>query len=389
MLNGIYENPTTIIFGKDTENSVGQECAKYSTKVLLHYGGKGFGSNDLNQRITKSLANNKINFIELGGVKANPKADLIYQGIELCRKHDIGLILAIGGGSVIDSAKAIAIGVPYKGDFFDFFNKKASPREMLPLGVVLTISGTGSESSNAAVISKDGKVFDCSSPVMYPGFSILNPSLTVSVPPFLAACGVVDSISHVFERYFSNTPYVYTSDLLCEALIKTLMKNGAMLIEQPDNYDVRAELMWASKLAHDNTVGFGRQQDWATHTIAHQIGAHAEKPHGSIIAVLFPAWMKYVSKKNESKFIEFSERVIGLKDDCSPPSKLIEQAINQFRKFLQKMGMPMTLADLGHFSESDFDDVADQCSLINPSGTIGNYCRLDKQDIVEILKLCH
>lgn len=388
MLDGVYRNPTTIIFGKDSETQVGEEVMKFGKKVLLHYGNESFNKFGLGAKIKTSLADSDISFIELGGVTADPNADLVYAGIELCRIENIDFILAVGGASVIDSAKAIAIGVPYEGDFFDFFENISLPRKMLNIGVVLTISGAGSESSNAAVITKSNKKYSCGSPVMFPLFAIMNPELTYTVPEKLTACGVVDSISHVLERYFSNTSDVDTSDRICESLIKTLMKLGRNVMKTPLDYGIRAELMWAAKLAHDNTAGFGRKQDWATHTIAHEIGARYDQPHGSILAVVFPAWMKFMSQKNELIFKQFSQRVFDIESETMNIPEPIISGIEAYEDFLLEMGMPTSLHMLGVMDKSEFTAIAQACSKTTQSGTIGNLTRLNEEDIIEILTLC-
>ena len=300
MLDGIIRNPTEVYFGHGAELNVGNLIKKHSNKVLLHYGGNSFKKYGLFERVADSLKNAGVEFIEIGGVKSNPEADLVYESIDVCRKENIDFILAVGGGSVIDSAKAIGIGVPYSGDFFDFFEKKQKPQASLKVGVILTIPGSGSETSDSAVIthSQLKKKYDCSNPLMFPVFAILNPEVTFTVSKFYTSCGIVDAIAHVLERYFSNTAYVDCTSRIGEGLIKTLIKYANIVDKEPDNYDVRAEIMWACKLAHDNTAGFGRKQDWSSHSIAHELGLIYDVTHGATLAVIFPAWMKIVYKIN-------------------------------------------------------------------------------------------
>ncbi len=387
MLNGIYRHPGTVIFGKDSEQTVGEEVKKYSKKILLHFGSDSFKRFGLYEKVANSLISSGITFVELGGVKPNPEADLVYQGITICRKEKIDFILAAGGGSVIDSAKAIGIGVPYDGDFFDFFEKKAIPQNSLKVGAILTIPGAGSESSDGGVITHNQlrKKYDCGSPVMYPVFAILNPELTFTVPKFYTSCGIVDAIAHVLERYFSNTSYVDCTDRICEGLIKTLMKYAILVEEDPDNYDVRAEIMWACKLAHDNTAGFGRRQDWACHKISHEIGARYHFAHGAILSVIFPVWMKHVYQVNERIFLQFARRVFDIDTEAMENGKAILLAINKFRQFLKAIGMPSTLQELGVADKAEFADMAQCCVSIMPSKTIGNFVRLSVQDIEAIL----
>jgi alcohol dehydrogenase YqhD (iron-dependent ADH family) len=224
---------------------------------------------------------------------------------------------------------------------------------------------------------------------MFPVFAMLNPANTFTVPKYYTACGIVDAIAHILERYFSNTPYVDCTDRIGEGLIKTLMKYAVMVDKEPNNYDVRAEIMWACKLAHDNTAGFGRQQDWACHKISHEIGARYDVAHGAILAVIFPAWMEYVSKINEGKFIQFANRVFDIDTDSLESSKAIMLAINKFQQFLITIGMPSSLREIGLSNKSEFDDIANQCVSLMPSGTIGNFVRLSPRDIKAILNLCY
>lgn len=390
MLNGIYRNPTTIHFGKGTELRIGEEVAKYSKRVLLHFGGVSFRKYGLYEIVRNSLTSSGIKFVELGGVVPNPRASLVYEGIEICRREKLDFILAVGGGSVIDSAKAIGIGVPYDGDFSDFFEKKRVPQMSINIGVILTIPGSGSESSDTAVITHEQKAkkSDCSSPLMYPAFAILNPEYTLTVPHNYICRGIADAVSHVLERFFSKTDYVDCTDRICEGLIKTLMKYGVLVGGELDNYDVRAEIMWACKMAHDNTAGFGRKQDWSCHKISHEIGICSSAAHGSIISVIFPSWMEHVYRLEKGRFLQLAERVFDIELDSLDENAAILQAIGRFRQFLRAMGMPSTLRELGFADKSQFRDIAERCVSSMPSRTIGNYVRLTVHDIEAILDSC-
>lgn len=391
MLNGIYRNPTEVYFGKDVELNIGNKVKKFANKILLHYGGNSFKKYGLYKKVTNSLKVAGIEFIEVGGVKPSPQADLVYESINICRKEKIDFILAVGGGSVIDSAKAIGIGVPYKGDFFDFFQKKQVPKKSIKVGVILTIPGSGSETSQSADITHQQlkKKYDCSNPVMFPIFAMLNPEITFTVPKYYTSCGIVDAIAHILERYFSNTSYVDCTDRICEGLIKTLMKYAILVDKEPDSYDIRAEIMWACKLAQDNTAGFGRKQDWACHRISHEIAVRYNIAHGAILAVIFPAWMKHVYKTNEKIFLQFANRVFDVKTGSMENSQVILLAINKFQHFLKTIRMPSTLQELGLINKTEFNDIAQNCVSIMPSGTIGNFVRLSPQDIVNILKIAY
>ncbi|MFQ6034720.1 MAG: iron-containing alcohol dehydrogenase [Sedimentisphaerales bacterium] len=391
MINGIYYNPTAIFFGKGMESKVGEEVAKYSQKVLLHFGCASFKKNGLYDKVVAFLKAAGASFVELGGVKPNPRAGLVYEGIEICRKEGIDFILAVGGGSVIDSAKAISIGVPWKGDFFDFFEGTAVPEKALKVGTILTVPGSGSESSTAAVITHEekGRKKDYANPMMAPVFSILNPEVTCTLSEAQTACGIVDAISHVLERYFTNTLYVDCTDRIGESLLKTLMKYAVLVRKEPDNYDVRAEIMWACKLAHDNTAGFGRKQDWSSHWIAHEIGAVYDAPHGAILGVVFPAWMEFVHKENEQRFLQLAERVFDIDTGFIGSEEAVDLAIGKFKKFLKDIGMPTTLRELGIKDKTRFAEMSEKCVIGMKSGTIGNFVSLPSADIMKILEIAY
>ncbi len=377
MLDGVYQNPTIFYFGRDSELNIVHGLS--GKKVLLHYGVSSIIASGLYEKIVKILNNASISFVELGGVEANPKSDLVHKGIEIAKQHGIDFILAVGGGSVIDSAKAIAVGARFDGDFFDLFLGKAKPQDALEFGVVLTNAGAGSETSDTSVITHKElatkKAF--SSPLMRAKFAVLNPENTVDVPIHTTMCGIVDSISHVFERYFSNTEFVDCSDRLAEGLMQTLMKYALLIKDDPKNYDYRAEIMWACKMATDQLVYFGRKQEWTCHYIAHEIGAICDKPHGEILGVIFPAWMRYVCSENEHLFLQFSKRVFNVDS--------IDDGIREFQAFLIRIGMPTSLEQIDFTNKSDFEKIASNLAKINPSGTIGNFKRLTKSDLINIL----
>lgn len=389
MLNGVFENPTKILFGKGMENDIGKEIVKYSNNILLHFGSGSIKRNGLYNRILKSLHDYDICFTELGGVQSNPKKDLIYEGIQICRNKNIDFILAIGGGSVIDSSKAIALGVHYNGDFCDFFEGKAEVKKTIKIGTILTIAGSGSESNSGAVISdlEKGTKLSYGNHLMFPVFSVMNPELTVTVPKHLTSAGIVDAISHILERYFSNTSHTECIDSMSESVIKNLMKCGLIIMEHPSDYDTRAEIMWASKIAHDNSLGFGKQQDWSCHTISHEIAAIYDFTHGSILAVIIPVWMKFVYQKNITKFVDLGKNVFGINTDIYEDSEKVgEIVIEKFKEYFKNIGMPTCLSDLGNFNKDDISVIAEKCSKTTLSATIGNYVRLTKDNVIAILE---
>jgi hypothetical protein len=379
MIDGIYYNPTRIIFGKGSESSVGSIVSQYSNNILLHYGNSSFKKYGLYEKVINSLNQCGVRFRELGGVQSNPKSDLVYEGIEICRKYDIDFILVVGGSSVIDSAKAIAISVLYDGDFWDIYKKQLLVDRCLKIGVVSTF-GTGSECSHASIITNTltNNKISYSNPVMFPQFAVMNPELTMTIDKYMTSCGIVDAIVHVTERYFSNTDYVDCTDRICESLIQTLMKYAVLVQKDPLNYEIRSEIMWASKLAHDNTCGFGRKQDWTLHTIAHEIGGIYNCNHGAILGVLLPFWIKYVANSNSHKVNQLARRIF----DNQSPSLI-------FGNFVRDMNMPSTLRQLGINNKKQFNKIANLAVRFNQSGTIGNYVRLAPYDIVSILNLAY
>jgi alcohol dehydrogenase len=381
MINETYYNRTIFYFGRDTELNLEYLKRNKYSNILLHYGNTSIKTFGIFEKVTKILNDLEINYFELGGVEENPKSDLVYKGIKLCKDNGITFILAVGGGSVIDSAKAISIGSKYKDDFFDFFLGKAEPISATPLGIVLTNSGAGSETSSTSVISNTylniKKAY--SHNLMRAEFAILNPENTISVPLYVTTCGIIDSITHILERYFTNTKNVDCSDRLGEALLHTLIKYAYLIQKEPDNYDYRAEIMWACKMATDQLVHLGRKQEWTCHYIAHEIGALTNKSHGEILSVIFPSWMKYVCKDNEKIFLQFAQRIFNVNS--------IEEGIRSFELFLKDMKMPTTLNEIDFINKDQFTLIANNLELINPSGTIGNLKRLNKNDITCILEM--
>lgn len=388
MENFEFYSPTRIIFGRGTEEKVGELTKEYGTKVLLHYGGGSIKKYGLYNKVVKSLQDAGIDFIELGGVQPNPRLGLVKEGIKICRENDIDFILAVGGGSVIDSAKAISLGVPYEGDVWDFFMGKALPDKNLPVGVVLTIPAAGSESSNSVVITKEEGLLkrSCNNDINRPVFAIMNPELTFTLPPYQTASGVVDMMAHIMERYFTHQTDVDLTDGLCESMLKTIMKNALIVMEEPDNYDARAELMWAGTLAHNGLVGTGRIGDWASHAIEHELSAMYDVAHGAGLAVVFPAWMKYVYKHNVNRFAQFAVNVFNVDYDFANPERTALEGIRRLMDFFRRIGMPTNLEELG-VPDDHLEEMASKCKRPN-NGRLGYFVPLTEEDILEILKLC-
>lgn len=296
MDNFTFYSPTYFAFGKKQEENVGHYVKRFGgSKVLLHYGGGSAIRSGLLERVKKSLEASGITYVELGGVKANPRSGLVYQGIDICRKEGVDFVLAIGGGSAIDSAKAIAAGAVYQGDFWDFYQGKPV-NEALPVGTVLTIAAAGSEGSPDSVITNENGRYKrgATGEGLRPAFSVLNPELTQTLPAYQTACGITDIMAHLFERYFTTTKEVEVTDRMIEGLLLTMIHEGPRVIADPDNYQARANIMWAGTMAHNNSCGVGRVQDWSSHNIEHELSAEYDCAHGAGLAAVFPAWMKYV-----------------------------------------------------------------------------------------------
>lgn len=385
MENFTFENKTKIIFGKDTELQIGSEVSKYSKKILLHYGQKSIKESGLYDKIVTSLKNEGISFIELSGVKPNPRLTLVNEGIKICRENSIDFILAVGGGSVIDSAKAIAAGVPYTGDVWDFFSNKAEVNEALPVATVLTFPAAGSEASSATVITNEngGYKRPLGNEHLRPVFSILNPELTYTLSKYQTACGVIDIMMHVLERYFTTTKNVDLTDRLCEVTVETVMRNMNILLNDPNDYNARAEIMWASTIAHNDILGTGRSHDWASHDIEHELSGIYDIAHGAGLAIVFPAWMKYVYKHNIDRFVQFANRIMKIDINFDNYEQTILTAIEAFESFVKKIGLPTTLKEV----EIDNTKFKEMAAKATENGKLGNFVKLDKNDIIEILKL--
>ncbi|MFW5992465.1 MAG: iron-containing alcohol dehydrogenase, partial [Halanaerobiaceae bacterium] len=348
MENFVFQNKTKIIFGKGTEEQVGNETKEYSKNILLHYGGGSIKKYGLYQKVMESLNDAGINVTELGGVQPNPRLSLVKEGIEICREKDIDFILAVGGGSVIDSAKAIAVGIPYEGDVWDFYMGKEEVKETLPVAVILTLPAAGSEASKSSVITKEEgelkRAIDIE--VIRPEFAILNPEITYTLPDYQTACGAADIMAHIMERYFTQTKNVDFTDRLCEGTLKTMIKNVPLALENPEDYAARSEVMWASTIAHNDLLGTGREEDWASHMIEHEISGIYDVAHGAGLAVIFPAWMKYVYRENINKFVQFAVKVWDVEPDFENPEWTALQGIKKTREFFSSIGLPVSLEEL-------------------------------------------
>lgn len=386
MENFIYQNPTSIIFGKKTQELAGKQSKEFAGRLLLHYGQGSIKRSGLYDEIIASLEKEDIEIFELGGVKPNPGLELVKEGARLCKENNIDFILAVGGGSVIDSAKAISISAPYEGEsMWDFVEGKAKPEKALPVGVILTIPAAGSESSNVAVITNEDGMFKNGyhNDIMRPKFAILNPELTFTLPLFQMACGAADIMSHVMERYFTKNKYVDLTDRLCEGTLKTVIENAPLIMKDPDDYNPRAELMWAGTIAHGDLLSTGRIGDWGSHKIAHELGTMHEATHGAALAVIFPAWMKHVYKNDKERFFQFSVRVFDIDPCFGSRESVIMAGIERLQGFFSRLGLPGTLKDMG-IGKDNFEEMAGKATRFGP---VGKYIELNKKDIEKILDL--
>ena len=384
MENFTFYAPTYFDFGRGAESHVAERIRQFGgTKVLFHYGGGSIRTSGLYDRVKDCLDEAGIPFVELGGVKPNPRSGLVYQGIELCRKEGVDFILAVGGGSVIDSAKAIAAGSVYEGDFLDFYRKKTPIEKALPVGTILTIAAAGSEGSGNTVITDEEtqKKKGAKSDVLRPRFSILNPELTCTLPPYQTAAGATDIMIHVCERYFSNTEEVEITDRLCEGILRTVIYETPRVLENPNHYEARANLMWAGMLAHNNVCGVGREQDWASHHLEHELSALYDVTHGAGLAVIAPLWMRHVLKKNPRKLVDFATRVWDVPLDEANPEATALRGIEAFEAFLKSIGMPLSFEEIGARKE-DIGQMTDK--LFGGRDTEGNYVKRTREDVMEI-----
>lgn len=386
MLNFEFVSPTRIIFGKKTEEKVGEVVKKYSNKILFHYGQGSIKKTGLYDKVVKSLKKAGVEFVELGGVQPNPRLSLVRKGIEICKKENINFILAVGGGSVIDSSKAIAAGMKYDGDVWELYEEKGTLKEALPVGVILTIPAAGSEASMGSVITNEDGWYKraINYDILRPVFAIMNPELTYTLPPFQTAVGTVDMLTHVMERYFTNTQHVELTDRLSEATMRTIIHNAPLALKDPYNYDVRAEIMWAGTVAHNGLLGNGREEDWATHDIEHEVSGIYDVAHGAGLAVLFPAWMKYVYRHDLNRFARYAVNVWNVEADFFNLEKTALEGINRLEKYYKEdLKLPITLKEL-KVPDDRFEEMAQKAT---ERGPVGNFVKLYKEDVLNILKL--
>jgi len=390
MLNFDLYTPARILFGKGEEERIGELLQPRAKKVLLHYGSGSVKKSGLLGRVTDSLKKSGIGFVELGGVLPNPRLSLVHEGIALCRKEQVDLILAVGGGSVIDSAKAIAVGVFYDGDVWELYETGKQVPRALPVATILTIPAAGSESSEHTVITNEEKLIKrgYGNPVLRPVLSIMNPELFFTLPKSQLGYGVADMMSHVFERYFTNTTHTDLTDGLCEVTLKTLMRNAPIALADMQNYDAWCELGFAGTVAHNGLVGMGRAQDWACHDMEHELSAIYDITHGAGLAVLTPAWMQYVYKDNINMFVQFAVNVMGVEGSFRDPDAIVQEGIARLKTFFSRMGLPGSLKDFG-IGEDRLEEMAKKATgeAYGTEHALGGLKKLYWQDVLAIYRL--
>ena len=393
-----YFTPTEVVFGRESEAALPGLLKKYGAhKVLIHYGGGSAVRSGLIPTIKAALTEAGIPFIKLGGVVPNPHLSLVYEGIELCRKESVDFILAVGGGSVIDSAKAIAYGLAYEGDVWDFYDAKAAPTASFPVGVVLTIPASGSEMSDSSVITNTerGQKRGCNSDFCRPKFAIMNPERSFTLPAVQTACGVTDIMMHTMERYFSPDRSMSITDAVAEGLMRTVRIDGEAVLKHPDNYDLRASIMWSGSLAHNGLTGCGARVDFGTHRLEHELSTMYGVAHGAGLAALWCHWAKYVLEVSPARFARFAEKVMDICPLDAGGKRLPEKylgllGIEAMRNFYRRIGMPTSIPELigRKATEEEIAVMVERCSR-GGTFTVGNFMVLDRGMMLDIYRLAN
>ncbi|MBR6154077.1 MAG: iron-containing alcohol dehydrogenase [Treponema sp.] len=385
-----YFTPTKVVFGKNTEEKVADLVKEFGgKKVLIHYGGGSVIKSGLMQKVTDKLDAAGIPYVKLGGAVPNPHLSLVYEGIELCKKEGVDFLLAVGGGSAIDSAKAIGYGLMNEGDVWDFYDYKREAKDCMPLGVILTLAATGSEMSDSSVITKEEGLVKrgYSSDYCRPRFAILNPELTMTLPDYQTACGCTDIMMHTMERYFTNGGNMELTDSMAEALLRTVKENAKILVKDPKNYDARAEVMWAGSLSHNGLTGCGNDGgDWMTHKLEHELGGLYDVAHGAGLAAIWGSWARYVYKNCLPRFKRYALNVMGVAP-VGTDEEIALRGIEAMEDFYREIKMPTNLRELGvNATEEDLRLMAHKCA-VGVNGGKGSARFLKEEDMYEIYKM--
>ena len=385
--------PTRIVFGRNAEEQLPQLIQQYGgTKVLVHYGGGSARRSGLLDKVEKMLGDAGIAYVELGGVVPNPLLSKVEEGIALCRREQVDFILAVGGGSVIDSAKAIGYGVGYEGDVWDFWEGISVPKSCLPIGVMLTIPAAGSEMSSSAVITKDEGLVKrgINSDLCRCRFAIMNPERTFTLPPYQTAAGATDIMMHTMERYFSKHEDMTLTDAISEALLRTVKDAAYVVMQQPDDYRYRAQIMWASSLAHNDLTECGTEKDFATHRMEHELSALFGVTHGAGLAAMWPSWARYVMDRHVSRFVQFAVNVMGVTNDFSNPRATAVKGIEAIERFYHDIGMPTSIPELIGRPATD-EEIATMVRKCSRDGKLklGAMEVLDSHDMEQIYRMAN
>ncbi len=383
-----FFSPTKVIFGKGVEQRVGKEIKAWGgTRVLVHFGGGSVKRSGLLDRVEASLKEAGLYYVLLGGAQPNPHLALVHEGIQLCRKEKIDFILAVGGGSAMDSAKGIALGVPYDGEVWDFYDRKANPVTALPHCNIPTLAASGSETSDSSVITnEDGWLKKgYSTPFNRPKFTLMNPELLYTLPPYQTACGIVDIMMHTLDRYFSYGGVNEMTDSIAEALLRNVIHYGPICMEQPENFEARSEIMWAGSLSHNHLTGLGKPGDWSPHQLEHELGGKFDVAHGAGLAAIWGAWAYHVYKADVSRFVRYAQNVWGIQQGDATPEETAVKGIEATRNFFHSLGMPITVAEMlgRRMTDEEIEDLTIKATWYDRR-TLGNLMVLDKDEIRKV-----
>ena len=379
----VYHNPTQLIFGRGQLSMLQEKAEQLGQTVLLVYGGGSIKRTGLYEKVVSLLQEADCRVLELSGVEPNPRLSTVKKGIELCRQEGVNWILAVGGGSVIDAAKAVAVGVPYEGDVWDFYTRKALATEALPLGTILTLAATGSEMNRGSVVTNWDTKEKHGASTTFPAFSILDPENTFSVPRDQTIYGISDIMSHVFEQYFTHTPEVPLQTRFAESILKTVIENADRVLANPEDYDARANILYSGTMALNGTLPVGVETDWATHSIEHAVSAVYDIPHGGGLAIIFPKWMRYVYRENVARFVRFAVEVWNVDPTGKTDDEVALEGISATEAFFTRIGAPTRLADY----EIDDQHLQLMAEKATPYGPIGNFKKLSSEDVAQILRM--
>ncbi|MGG4497758.1 iron-containing alcohol dehydrogenase [Brevibacillus reuszeri] len=379
----VYHNPTQLIFGRGQLSMLKEKAEQLGQTVLLVYGGGSIKRSGLYEKVVSLLQEAGCRVLELSGVEPNPRLSTVKKGIELCRQEGVNWILAVGGGSVIDAAKAVAVGVPYEGDVWDFYTRKALATEALPLGTILTLAATGSEMNRGSVVTNWDTKEKHGASTTFPAFSILDPENTFSVPRDQTIYGISDIMSHVFEQYFTHTPEVPLQTRFAESILKTVVENADRVLANPEDYDARANILYCGTMALNGTLPVGVETDWATHSIEHAVSAVYDIPHGGGLAIIFPKWMRYVYRENVARFVRFAVEVWNVDPSGKTDDEVALEGIAATEAFFARIGAPTRLADY----EIDDQHLQLMAEKATPFGPIGSFKKLSIEDVAQILRM--